>query len=39
MKKNLDKTRINKARLLEELKNCRGIVSLACERVGITRQT
>ena len=39
MKKNLDKTRVNKARLLEELKNCRGIVSLACERVGITRQT
>lgn len=38
-KLNLDKTRVNKARLLEELKNTRGIVSLACERIGITRQT
>ena len=39
MKRNLQRTTVNKKSVIEQLKNTKGIISIACERVGITRQT
>lgn len=39
MKRNLQRTAINKKAVIEQLKDTKGIISIACQRVGITRQT